>query len=73
LTLVGKKRKFKMTRLLKEARKGDTEILITTDLDLVKNDRIVLVTTSYLHDTNEEHFVESYDAKTGKTKLKKAV
>lgn len=61
LSMYGKKRAFKMTRLLKEAAKDDEEILIAPKLDLVKGDRIALVATSFEHLANEDHLVEAYD------------
>lgn len=50
LTMYGKKRSFKMTRLAKVAKKGDTTITIDktiATIDLVKGDRIALAATSY--------------------------
>ena len=47
LKLFGKKRSFKMTRLVKEVNKGDWEITVEPKLDLVKGDRIALAATSF--------------------------
>lgn len=63
--MVGKKRSFKMTRLLAEAKKGDTSITIAKDLDLVEGDRIALAATSFEHTAGEDAIVKAYNAKTG--------
>lgn len=54
-----------MTRLLAEAKKGDTSITIAKDLDLVEGDRIALAATSFEHTAGEDAIVKAYNAKTG--------
>jgi hypothetical protein len=62
-----------MSRLRQEAKKGDTEILISSGLDLVPGDRIVLVATSFNFNGTEELFVKTYDIETGKITLESPV
>lgn len=72
--MYGKKRKFKMTRLKKPCKKGDKTITVeTTNVDLVKGDKIGIASTSYKHDGGEDNYVEAYDAKTGVITLKTAL
>jgi len=54
-----------MTRLLAEAKKGDTSITIAKDLDLVAGDRIALAATSFEHTAGEEAIVKDYVKTTG--------
>jgi hypothetical protein len=66
ISIYGKRRSFKMTRLKKPATKGDTTIKIETkNVDLVKGDRIGLAATSYASETGETASVDSYDSNTG--------
>jgi ribosomal protein L18E len=51
--MYGKKRSFKMTRLTKPAKKGDTTITVGTKLDLVKGDKIALAATAFTYDAGE--------------------
>jgi hypothetical protein len=69
LTMHGKKRAFKMTRLLKEAKKGENIIHVAPGLDLVQGDRIALVATSFDHLANEDHLVKAYNSDTGALEL----
>jgi hypothetical protein len=73
LKLYGKKRSFKMTRLVASVKKGDTTITVAPDLDLVKGDKIGIVATSYWHSANDLRTVEAYDIKTGVITLNKAL
>lgn len=72
--MYGKKRSFKMTRLKKEAKKGDKTITIeTSNVDLVKDDKIALAATAIAHDKGEFAVVEKYDKGTGVVTLKAAL
>jgi len=64
--MFGVKRKFKMTKLKKEAKKGDTKITIEkANVDLVKDDKIALSATAVAHDKGEFGTVAAYDKNTG--------
>lgn len=66
IEIFGKKRGFKMTRLVKPAKLGDTTITIETkNVDLVKGDEIGLAATSFASLTGETAVVEAYDSATG--------
>jgi len=54
-----------MSRLLKEAKKGESSITVETSLDWVAGDRIALLPTSYARAAADDVFVESYDNTTG--------
>jgi hypothetical protein len=71
--MFGKQRTKKMTRLHQEANKGDTEIYVETDLDLVAGDRIALMATSYKFDVGEDFIIRDYDSTTGLVTLATAV
>lgn len=70
VSMYGKPRKQKMTRLREEARKGDRSITVEPSLDLVAGDRIALAATSYDALASDQGFVESYDSSSGKLNLK---
>ena len=55
-----------MSRLRQEV---DTEILISSGLDLVPGDRLAIVATSFDHNGTEEAFVKTYDSDTGSITL----
>lgn len=71
--MFGKSRTKNLARLHAEANKGDTEIYVETDLDLVDGDMIALVATSLKFDASENQVVDSYDSETGKIILKESV
>jgi len=74
LTMHGKKRSSKMTRLKAPARAGDTTITVdTTDVDLVEGDRIALAATGYEYDTGEDLLISAYDAGTGVVTLSESL
>jgi hypothetical protein len=62
-----------MTRLHQEANKGDTEIYVDKDLDLVEGDRIALAATSYKQEAGEYFTISSYDSVSGKIVLTEEV
>jgi len=70
VSMYGKPRKQKMTRLLKETRKGDRSIMVEPGLDFVAGDRIALAATSYDALASDQCFVASYDSSSGKLNLK---
>ena len=55
-----------MTRLRREALKGEKEIMIDPGMDIVKGDRLALLPTSFDNMASDDVFVESYDNETGK-------
>ena len=63
--MYGLKRKQTLMRLRAEVHRNDTQILIDTGLDLVPGDRLALFPTSYLPETRDDVFVQSYDNSTG--------
>jgi hypothetical protein len=69
MRIYGKRRSHLMTRLHKEALKGDNEILIGKGMDLVPGDRLALLPTSFENTASDDVFVETYDIVTGKTVL----
>lgn len=73
VSMYGKSRTNKMSRLRQEAKRGDMEILVEAGLDLDAGDRIVLVATSFNFDGTEELFVETYDSETGTITLQAQV
>jgi len=56
LTMVGKSRGEKISRLKQEIYKGQTEFLIEPVMSIVAGDRIVIATTQFYHDQNEDRF-----------------
>jgi parallel beta-helix repeat protein len=54
-----------MSRLLKEAKKGENSITVETGLDWVPGDRIALLATSYARAASDDVFIETYDNTTG--------
>jgi len=73
ISIYGKKRQFKETRLLATVKKGDTTIKIAKGLDLVEGDRIALAPTSFDFKAADDCLVKSYNAKTGDTELAAAL
>jgi cell migration-inducing and hyaluronan-binding protein len=74
ITMYGKKRSFKLTRLRAAAKIGDTKITVEPEnVDLVKDDRIALAATSFAADTGEMALVEEYDPATGVVTLQSAL
>ena len=67
----GKPRTKTLTRLFKEAQKGSKEITVEKGLDLVKGDRLALMTTSQYALGSEDRFVETYNNETGLVTLDK--
>jgi len=65
IRMYGKRRTQKMTRLLRVANKGDTQLYVETGLDFVRGDRLALLPTSYDPDAQDDVFVDSYDNGTG--------
>jgi len=65
IKMFGKKRKSKMTRLLRPANRGDTQILVEAGLDYTAGDRLALLPTSYIADAQDDTVVSNYDATTG--------
>lgn len=65
MKLYGIPRSHKMSRLHKNANKGDTSILVEPGMDWVAGDRIALLATSLKHDGAEENHIVSYDNVTG--------
>jgi len=69
ISMYGKPRKQKMTRLLKAVSKGERSIMVETGLDFVAGDRIAIAATSYDALASDEGVVTSYDSSTGKLNL----
>jgi len=69
MRIYGRQRSHHFSRLFKEAKKGDTEIVIARGMDMVAGDRIALLPTSYGNMASDDVFVTSYDNKTGVTKI----
>ena len=65
ISLWGKARTQTLTRLRKEAKKGDNSITIEAGLDLVAGDRLGLAPTSFAPDASDDVFVSTYDNVTG--------
>jgi len=66
LNMYGKKRSFKMTRLVAPAKIGDSKITVEkANVDLVKGDRIAIAPTDAKFDRGETKNVVSYDKNTG--------
>jgi len=64
--MYGKKRSFKMTRLLEPATVGSTTIKIESEnVDLVAGDLIGLAATDFVYNTGEKNTVVSFDSGTG--------
>jgi len=76
LNFYGKKRTFKMTRLMEPATIGSTTIKIQTSpmmIDLRVGDRIALAPTDMKYDTGETRNVTAYDHTTGTVTLDSAL
>lgn len=69
MRIYGKPRGWKMTRLLAEAKKGQTEFTVQGGLDIVKGDRVALLPTSYASYATDQATVESYDTASGKVTI----
>jgi hypothetical protein len=67
----GKKRQTSMTRLLKEANKGESSITVAPALDIAPGDRLGLLPTSYASDASDYVGVKTYDNSTGVITLDK--
>jgi hypothetical protein len=67
IKMYGKKRTQTIARLHAVANKGDTQITLDANLDLVPGDRIALAATSLAHLASDDAFVVSYDNSTGVT------
>lgn len=65
LRAYGKPRLNKMSRLTKEALKGDSTIFVEPGLDWVSEDRLSLMPTSYSMFATDELFINTYDSVTG--------
>lgn len=74
LNMWGKQRSFKMTRLTKEAKRGDKSIFVETkNVDLVEGDRIGIAPTGVEYDKDETRTVVSYNKNTGEIELDEAL
>lgn len=71
--MYGKPRAQKMTRLLREALKGDTTITVETGLDFVPGDRIALAATSFDNTASDQSFIKSYDSASGSLTMESAL
>jgi len=71
LKFYGKPRKQLMTRLRKEAYKGDEFIIVDPNLDFDRGDLLALLPTSYDSKHTEKVVVNSYDPKFGNVTLEK--
>lgn len=69
LKLFGNSRAQTMTRLLKEAKRGDTSIFVEPGLELFTGDKIAILPSSYGHNAGDFKEVSLYDKKTGEIKL----
>jgi len=67
VSMYGKKRNFKLTRLTQPVFKGEMTFHLEPNLDIVKGDVLAIAPTSYFFEASDEVIVESYDATTGKT------
>jgi len=65
LKMFGIPRSHKMSRLHRNANKGETEILVAPGLDWKEGNRIALLATSLKHDGAEENHIVSYNNETG--------
>jgi hypothetical protein len=66
LRMYGKKRSWKMSRLVEPALKGSDEFIVEPGLDMVAGDRLGLLPTSYDPEAIDDVFVTSYDSESGK-------
>lgn len=66
MRIYGKKRGWKMTRLLNPALKGSNELEVEPGLEIFEGDRLGVLPTSYDPKAVDDVFVESYDSTTGK-------
>jgi hypothetical protein len=62
LRMYGKKRSWKMSRLVEPALKGSDEFIVEPGLDMVAGDRLGLLPTSYDPEAIDDVFVTSYDS-----------
>lgn len=69
IKMYGKKRKQLMTRLHAPAEKGATSIIVDKDLDLVKDDRIGLATTTFYNYAGDYAIVKEYNKASGEVTL----
>mgnify|MGYP002629819704 CR=1 FL=1 len=65
ISIHGIPRKQMITRLHAEAKKGDAQITVEPNLDLVPGDRLGLTATSFKSTASDDVFVTSYDNVTG--------
>jgi len=69
MRMYGKKRSWKMTRLVEPASKGSNTFFVEPGLDMVSGDRLGLLPTSYGPQAIDDVFVKYYDAVTGKVEI----
>ena len=66
MKMYGQPRKSRVTRLLAEANKGDSQILVGSGHDYRRGDRIAILPTSMVFDAvDDDIFVVSYNDTTG--------
>jgi hypothetical protein len=73
VSMYGKQRTQKMTRLTQEANMNDKDIYVETGLDLVAGDKIALIPTGLKFDASENQVIASYDSETGKITLEEYI